>query len=75
MKTIYAITLAIMITGSQAVAFGGEIDGNGISLLTTLLISFGAMIVLFQFIPGIMLFFGMLKGLYSPAEKKSVNIK
>lgn len=75
MKTIYAITLALMITGSQAVAFGGGIGGNGISLLTTLLISFGAMIILFQFIPGIMLFFGMLKGLYSPAEKKSVNIK
>lgn len=77
MKTIYAITLALMITGSQAVAFGGGIGGNGISLLTTLLISFGAMIIIFQFVPGIMLFFGMLKGLYSSAEaeKKSVNIK
>lgn len=75
MKTIYAITLALVITGTQAVASGGGISGNGVNLLATLLIAFGALIVVFQFVPGIMLFIGMLKGLYSSTEKKTVNTK
>ena len=75
MKNIYAIVLAIAITGTQALASGGGIDGNGLNLLTTLLIAFGALIIIFQFVPGIILFFGMLKGLYSVSEKKPLKTK
>ena len=75
MKYIYAIALAIAITGTQALASGNGIDGNGLNLLTTLLIAFGALIIIFQLVPGIILFFGMLKGLYSVSEKKPLNTK
>lgn len=75
MKYIYAIALAITITGTQALASGGGIDGSGLNLLTTLLIAFGALIIIFQLVPGIILFFGMLKGLYSVSEKKPLNTK
>jgi hypothetical protein len=70
MKTVYATVLSLMITGTQALAAGGGSEGEGLSLLATFFIAFGVLIIMFQFVPGIMLFVGMLKGLFSSAEKK-----
>jgi hypothetical protein len=74
MKTAYAIILSLVITGTQALASGGGSEGEGLILFATFFIAFGALIIMFQFVPGIILFFGMLKGLFSPADKKSVDI-
>ncbi len=71
MKTVYATAGSLMITGTQAVASGGGSSGEGLSLLATFFIAFGVLIVLFQFVPGVMLFVGMLKGLFSPEDKKT----
>lgn len=68
MKAATATVLSLIITVTQALASGGG-ESEGMSLLATFFIAFGVLIVLFQFIPGIMLFGGMLKGLFS-SEKK-----
>ena len=70
MKTASATILSLVITVTQALASGGG-DGEGLSLLATFFIAFGVLIILFQFIPGLLLFGGMLKGLFSSADKKT----
>jgi hypothetical protein len=60
-----------MITAGAALAAGGGTGGEGMSMMATLFIAFGVLIVLFQFIPGIMLLIGMLKGIFSASEKKT----
>jgi hypothetical protein len=72
MKTASATILSLMITVTQALASGGG-DGEGLSLLATFFIAFGVLIVLFQFIPGIIMFGGMLKGIFSSAKKSKVS--
>ena len=69
MRAISAMLISLMITASQVLAAGGAPEGEGLGLLATLFIGFGVMIVLFQFIPGIMLMVGMLKGVFSSARK------
>jgi hypothetical protein len=69
MKTISATFLSLIITASYALASAGSTDGEGLSLLATFFIAFGILIVMFQFIPGIMLFGTMLKGLFSSTTK------
>ena len=43
---------------------------KGSSILLILFLGFFALIVVFQFIPGLVLFFSMLKGLFAAASKK-----
>ena len=69
MKTISAILTTLMITATQALAAGSTPEGEGIGILAACFIGFGVMIVLFQFIPGIMLMVGMLKGIFSLVRK------
>jgi len=69
MRTISTILTTLMITASQALAAGGAVEGEGIGILAACFIGFGAMIVLFQFIPGLLLIAGMLKGLLSLGDK------
>ncbi|HXE95622.1 MAG TPA: hypothetical protein VN642_04415 [Dongiaceae bacterium] len=72
MKTISTIVLTLLVTVSHAVASGGtEVEGLG--LMGALFIAFGVLIVLHQFFPGLMLLGGMLKGIFSSAEKKVPN--
>ena len=65
--TTLAITLACV---TPAFAANAEKTG-GSSILLILFLGFGALIVVFQFIPGMVLFFSMLKGLFTPAPKKA----
>jgi hypothetical protein len=67
MLRILAVTMAI-ITPALA-ANGNEVKGS--SILLVLFLGFGALIVVFQFIPGMVLFFSMLKGLFTAAPKKA----
>jgi len=51
-------------------------DGQGGSLLLTLFIGFFALIVVFQLVPAVLLFIGIIKGLFSRehgVEQKSSN--
>jgi hypothetical protein len=71
MRIVSATLLSLMITASKVLAAGGGTEGEGLGLLATFFITFGILIVLFQFIPGIMLFVGMLKGIFSAGNEKS----
>jgi hypothetical protein len=71
MKTLSAATMSLMITGTQAMASTGGAHTEGMGLLATFFIGFGVLVILFQFIPGIILFVGILKGIFSSETKKS----
>ena len=69
MKTISTIGLLMLISISYALASGGaEVEGLG--PMTAFFIAFGVLIVLYQFIPGIMLFTGILKKIFLSTAKK-----
>lgn len=69
MKTLSVISLSLLVTVSCALASGGtEVEGPG--LMTSFFIAFGVLIVLYQFIPGLMLIGGLLKELFSSANEK-----
>jgi len=70
MKTISALLLSLTITGTQALAASGAANPEGMSLLATFFLAFGALIILFQFLPGIALFMGMLKGIFSSSSAR-----
>lgn len=68
MKPIIRNTLALSICSASSAfaASGAENDANG--LFVWLFIGFAVMIVAFQFLPGILMFFGMTKGLFSSGK-------
>jgi hypothetical protein len=70
MRTVYATVLALLITGTQALASGGG-DGEGLGLFAMFFIAFGILVILFQFIPGLMLLGGMLAALFKSSDKKA----
>lgn len=70
MNPIIRKAIAILL-GSASSAFaasGAENDGTG--LFFWLFVGFAAMIIVFQFLPGIMMFLGMAKGLISTQSKE-----
>ncbi len=67
MKVLFTTLLSMLIPVTQAVAAGGG-GGEGLSLLTMLFIGFGAMIIVFQLVPAVILLCGMIKGLVTPKE-------
>lgn len=71
MKTIIATILSLLITATQVLAIGNAGNGETLGLLATFFIAFGILIILFQLLPGLMLFGGMIKGLFSSTEKKT----
>ncbi len=62
------ITLAWVVPALAATST--EPEGNG--LLLILFIGFGALIIVFQCVPGLVLFATMVKELFTPAPKKAV---
>lgn len=71
MRAISSIATALAVTATQAMAAGGTPEGEGIGILAACFIGFGVMIIMFQFIPGIMLMVGMIKGLFSLGQKEA----
>ena len=66
--------LVTMMAGSASAAFaasGMQSQENGI--LVYFFIGFFALIVVAQLVPAVILFIGMVKGVFSPSEKASVN--
>ena len=69
MKTTLRTVLYLLASATYALASGGaEVESLG--FMATLFIAFGVLIVMFQFIPGIILLVGMIKGILSPNDKK-----
>jgi len=56
-------------------ASGNGGDSEGLGFMATLFIGFGVLIILFQTIPAILLFAGMVKGLLSSADKKPAEAR
>jgi hypothetical protein len=71
MKTITRHTLAILFASSPALAAGGA-EGGGNGLLVTCFLGFGALILVGQIIPGLMLFGSMIKELFCKPTKAAV---
>lgn len=71
MKKIFSNTagLLLMITGSAFAGTGGQSDENG--WLWMLFLGFGALILVFQLVPSVILFGSMLKGLFSSTSKEN----
>lgn len=65
--TTLAVTLACVTPALAANANAAK----GSSFLLMLFLGFGAMVVVFQFVPGMVLFATMLKGLFTVAPKKA----
>lgn len=69
MKTLIRTLLITVGWVTPALAAGGGI-ATGSSILLILFLGFFALIIVFQFIPGLVLFFSMLKGLFASSPKK-----
>jgi hypothetical protein len=68
MKFIITLVTVMGLITVPALAFSGQ-DTMGPSLLLLLFFGFGALIVVCQFIPSLVLFCSMMKGLFSKAVK------
>jgi hypothetical protein len=66
-----AIALILCSASTAFAASGAENDGTG--LFFWLFVGFAALIIAFQFLPGIMMFLGMAKGLASSATKETAD--
>ncbi len=71
MRTMSATLFSLIVTASQAYAAGGATEGEELGLLALGLISFGLLILLFQFVPALMLIGGMIGATFNSSEKKS----
>lgn len=69
MKTISIIGLLLLVSISYALASGGTAV-EGLGLMTAFFISFGVLIVLYQFIPGLNLFAETLKKVLLSKSRK-----
>lgn len=69
MKTTLRALFAVLASFASALAASGaETDSSG--FLVNLFLAFGALIIVFQLIPGLLLFCSMIRELFSrPADK------
>jgi hypothetical protein len=75
MKTISTCGLILLVSISYALASGGT-HVEGLGPMSAFFVAFGVLIVLFQFIPGLMLFAEMLKKIsLSTARKVSATVR
>jgi hypothetical protein len=71
MRVLKSTITAMLLTATEALAYGGGTDGEGLSFLMILFMGFGAVIIVFQIFPALILFCGMVKGIMAPAVKKA----
>lgn len=68
MKTMRLFTT--MLAGTTTVAYAASTtQGEGAGILAYLFVGFFALIIITQLAPAMVLFFGMMKGLFSRQEK------
>ncbi len=68
MKNYIKLTTALTLAATYANAASGAISDDN-SLLIKLFLAFAAIIIVFQLVPGIVLFGSMLKGVFSRVVK------
>jgi hypothetical protein len=71
MKRTMTTLGALMAMATPAMAAGG-METEGTSLITILLVGFGALIVVGQLIPGIVLLSGMVKGMFKTTSTRTL---
>lgn len=72
MKTLRI--LVSMIAGSASAAYAASsMQGQETGILIYFFIGFFALIIVSQLVPAVILFVGMIKGVFSRSEKASVN--
>jgi hypothetical protein len=71
MNTIFTTIIALFISATAVMASGNGGSGEEMSLLGMFFIGFGVLIIMFQFVPGIILLAGLLKGVLSLGRKKT----
>jgi hypothetical protein len=72
MRTLIRALIVTLASVAPALAANGS-EVNGSSFLLILFLGFAALIILFQFIHGMVLFATMLKGLFAPMPKKAAE--
>ena len=76
MKSTFKNALFTALIGCASAAYAASsAEGEGSSFLLALFLGFGALIIVFQLFPGGMLFFSMVKGLFSSAPKDAAADK
>ena len=73
MKIISTIGLFLLVFISYALASGGT-GVEGLGPMTAFFIAFGVLIVLFQFVPGLMLFAEMLRKVFLSSARKATEV-
>jgi hypothetical protein len=68
MRVLKSTIIAMLLTATEALAYGGGTSGEGPSFLMVLFMGFGAVVIVFQIFPAVMLFCGMAKGLMLAAK-------
>jgi len=73
MKTMKV--LISMVVGSASAAYAATgMQSEGAGILAYFFVGFFALIIVTQLVPAMILFFGMVKGLFSSSEKTSVKV-
>ena len=70
MKVLYVTIFSLVITVTEALAAGGGSSVGSLGLLTIFFMGFGALILVFQLFPAVVLFIGMIQGIMAPAAKR-----
>ena len=68
MRVCISIIAALLVTVSQVMASGGD-NAEPLSMLTILFMGFGALILVFQIFPAVVLFVGIIKGVLASPVK------
>jgi hypothetical protein len=72
MGTLMRTVILILASVTTALAANGSVV-KGSSILLILFLGFAALIIVFQFIPGLVLFATLLKSLFTGAPKKATE--
>jgi hypothetical protein len=73
MKNITGKVLLALAAGTTTAYAAAGAESSEPSFFTIAFLAFLAAIIAIQFIPGLILFFGMLRGIFSASEKKKVS--
>ncbi len=65
MKFLSTTTASLLITATHALASAGSSGDGSLGLCATFFAAFITLVVLFQFLPALTLFLGILKGIFS----------
>jgi hypothetical protein len=72
MRTLIGTMLAMLGWAAPAIAASNGV-AKGTSILLILFLGFAALIIVFQFIPGLVLFFSMLRGLFKAQQNNDAG--